>query len=126
MARVLASLCSLTELGLFTKSRLWDFVSTTYGFLCHPSPWIRQGERRAHEIRRSLGLTRAAHHSASAAFLSVAAKHLPASDVWCIIYPYIRPLLQADVKEMTDLALLDVVKDPVSGDRVLESGSVID
>jgi phosphoinositide-3-kinase, regulatory subunit 4 len=117
VARVLTSLCSLTELGLFTKPRLWDFVSTTYGFLCHPSPWIRQGEHRTFVVSSRPALTRGLL-SASAAFLSVAAKHLPPSDVWCIIYPYIRPLLQADVREMTDLALLDVVKDPVSDPRL--------
>jgi phosphoinositide-3-kinase regulatory subunit 4 len=113
VARVLASLCSLTELGLFTKPRLWELISNSYGFLCHPSPWIRQGEGIGSLCQLSSGLADRLLRSASAAFLSVAAKHLPPTDVWCIIYPYIRPLLRADVREMTELALLDVVKDPV-------------
>lgn len=51
---------------------------------------------------------------ASANLIAVAAKHLDVSDAWCILYPYFRPLLKADVPEMDASSLLDVVSAPVS------------
>lgn len=43
VAKVLASLTSLCELGLFQKMRIWELMSATLGFLYHPNMWIRQG-----------------------------------------------------------------------------------
>ncbi len=43
VAKVLASLTSLCELGLFQKMRIWELMSATLGFLYHPNIWIRQG-----------------------------------------------------------------------------------
>lgn len=43
VARVLAALTSLCELGLFQKMRIWELMSATLGFLYHPNVWIRQG-----------------------------------------------------------------------------------
>lgn len=43
VSRVLISLSSLIALGLFEKARILELFSRTYGFLCHPSVWIRQG-----------------------------------------------------------------------------------
>jgi phosphoinositide-3-kinase regulatory subunit 4 len=44
VSRVLISLSSLIELGLFEKARILELFSRTYGFLCHPNAWVRQGE----------------------------------------------------------------------------------
>jgi phosphoinositide-3-kinase, regulatory subunit 4 len=44
VAKVLAALTSLCELGLFQKMRIWELMSATLGFLYHPNIWIRQGE----------------------------------------------------------------------------------
>lgn len=43
MARVIASLTSLTALGLMPRMKLWEVFSAVRGFLCHPDSWIRQG-----------------------------------------------------------------------------------
>lgn len=43
VARVLASLRSLSELDLFSKPRLWDLLSLSLGLISHPNVWIRQG-----------------------------------------------------------------------------------
>lgn len=48
VAKVLASLTSLVELGLFQKLRIWELVSAATGFLCHPNVWIRQGVNDSH------------------------------------------------------------------------------
>lgn len=44
VAKVLSSLTSLAELGLFHKLRIWELMSAATGFLYHPNVWIRQGE----------------------------------------------------------------------------------
>lgn len=47
VAKVLASLTSLSELGLFQKMRIWELMGATIGFLYHPNVWIRQGKSRS-------------------------------------------------------------------------------
>jgi phosphoinositide-3-kinase, regulatory subunit 4 len=92
VARVLSTLTSLCELGLFQKIRIWELMSATLGFLYHPNVWIRQG---------------------SACFLSVASKHLPESDIWCILYPSLRHFLKMDLTSIDDHNLLMALKPPV-------------
>ncbi|PKY37517.1 ARM repeat-containing protein [Rhizophagus irregularis] len=91
--KVLNSLTSLAELGLFQKMKLCELTAVVSPLMCHPGIWIRHG---------------------AVAFIASAAKLLPITDVWCIIYPIIRPFLQADVVEITELQLLENVKEPVS------------
>ncbi|RDB23837.1 Serine/threonine-protein kinase ppk19 [Hypsizygus marmoreus] len=92
VAKVLATLTSLCELGLFQKMRIWELMSATLGFLYHPNEWIRQG---------------------SAAFIASAAKHLPPSDVWCILYPSLRHFLKCDVAVIDEQRLLTAMKPPL-------------
>jgi hypothetical protein len=49
----------------------------------------------------------------AAAFLATVATLLNETDKWCILYPTIKRLLRADVKEITDFALLDNAREPV-------------
>ncbi|KAK7461133.1 Serine/threonine-protein kinase [Stygiomarasmius scandens] len=93
VARVLTALTSLCQLGLFQKMRIWELMSATLGFLYHPNIWIRQG---------------------AAAFIASAAKHLPVSDVWCILYPSLRHFLKSDVVEIDEQSLLNAMKPHVS------------
>ncbi|KAG8977765.1 Serine/threonine-protein kinase, partial [Tulasnella sp. 427] len=92
VAKVLASLTSLSELSLFSKMRMWELMSATVGFLYHPNIWIREG---------------------AAAFLSSAAKKLPATDVWCILYPGLRQHLRSDIRAISESSLLMTVKTPL-------------
>ncbi|EGO26710.1 hypothetical protein SERLADRAFT_355396 [Serpula lacrymans var. lacrymans S7.9] len=93
VARVLAALTSLCELELFHKMRIWELMSATLGFFYHPNVWIRQG---------------------AAAFIASAAKYLPTSDVWCILYPSLRHLLRSDIKVIDEQSLLTSMKSPLS------------
>ncbi|KAJ7835392.1 hypothetical protein B0H14DRAFT_2796790 [Mycena olivaceomarginata] len=93
VAKVLASLTSLCELGLFQKMRIWELMSATLGFLYHPNMWIRQG---------------------AAAFIVSAASHLPPSDVWCILYPSLRHFLKSDIVIIDEQSLLTAMKPPLS------------
>jgi len=49
----------------------------------------------------------------TATFLAVVSTLLQETDRWCIFYPIVKRLLRADVKEITDLALLDNAREPV-------------
>ncbi|KAG9127307.1 Serine/threonine-protein kinase [Ceratobasidium sp. 392] len=89
--KVLASLTSLSELGLFQKMRIWELLSATVPFLYHPSIWVRQG---------------------AIAFIASSTKLLPPTDVWCILYPGLRQALRADVRAITEQSLLSTVKTP--------------
>ncbi|OCF39322.1 VPS15 protein kinase [Kwoniella heveanensis CBS 569] len=93
IARVILSLTSLATLGLLSRMRLWDIFATVRGFLCHPNIWIRQG---------------------TAGLIAATARNLPQTDVWCILYPDLRPLLHSDIKEMDAQSLLAAVLPPLS------------
>jgi phosphoinositide-3-kinase regulatory subunit 4 len=43
VARVITSLTTLAELGLFGKANLWELLANIIPFLCHPDIWIRHG-----------------------------------------------------------------------------------
>ncbi|KIO30139.1 hypothetical protein M407DRAFT_225431 [Tulasnella calospora MUT 4182] len=92
VAKVLAALTSLADLSLFSKMRMWELMSVTVGFLYHPNIWIREG---------------------AAAFLASAAKKLPATDVWCILYPGLRQHLRSDIRAISESSLLTTVKPPL-------------
>ncbi|KAF8752206.1 Protein kinase domain [Rhizoctonia solani] len=87
--KVLSSLTSLSELGLFQKMRIWELLSATVPFLYHPSIWVRQG---------------------AIAFIASSTKLLPPTDVWCILYPGLRQALRADVRAITEQSLLSTLK----------------
>lgn len=93
VAKVLSALTSLADLGLFQKLRVWELMSAATGFLYHPNIWIREG---------------------AAAFIASAVQHIPATDVWCILYPSLRPLLRCDIQTISEQAILRSLKPPVS------------
>ncbi|KLO15545.1 WD40 repeat-like protein [Schizopora paradoxa] len=85
VAKVLASLTTLSELSLFQKMRLWELMSSTLPLLYHSNLWIRQG---------------------SAAFIAAAAKQLPKTDVWCILYPSLRHYMRSEVRDVDVRSIL--------------------
>lgn len=92
VARVIQSLTRLTSLGLLQRMRLWDVFSAVHGFLYHPNIWIRQG---------------------AAGFVAKAASQLSPSDIWCILYPTIRPALRSDVVKLDEDSILSALVSPV-------------
>lgn len=91
--KVLNSLTSLADLGLFQKMKLWELVGVIWPLICHPNEWIRYG---------------------TVGFISSTAKHLPKTDLWCIVYPLIRPFLRSDIAEINEESLLENIESPVS------------
>ncbi|KAI9246797.1 armadillo-type protein, partial [Helicostylum pulchrum] len=90
--KVLNSLTSLADLGLFQKMKLWELVGVIWPLLCHPNAWIRNG---------------------AVGFIASTAKHLPKTDIWCIVYPMIRPFLRSDIAEINEETLLENIETPV-------------
>lgn len=90
---VLATLRTLVERNSLARARVWELVSQTVGLLCHPNIWIREG---------------------TAAFLAAVSNSFDTTDRWCALYPMIKKLLRADVKDITDISLLDNAREPVS------------
>ena len=121
MARVLTSLTSLCELGLFQPMRIWELMSATLSFLYHPNIWIRQG--------MSIIFADASLHSpisGAAAFIAAAARRLPASDVWCILYPSLKHFLRSDIREVDERSMLIAMKPPVSIDATFFEKNRVD
>ncbi|KNC97679.1 VPS15 protein kinase [Spizellomyces punctatus DAOM BR117] len=94
--KVLNALTSLAELGLLQKTKLKELAGTVVPLVCHPNTWIRFG---------------------AIAFISCAARLLPQIDVRCILYPIISPFLKTDIADITEVNLLESLKNPIS--RVL-------
>lgn len=90
---VLNSLTSLSDLGLFQKMKIWELTSIIWPLICHPNTWIR---------------------NAAVGFISSSVKHLPKTDLWCIIYPMIRPFLRSDIAQVNEESLLQNIETPVS------------
>lgn len=90
---MIASLSSLASLGLLKRMYLWDVCNRVLGFLYHPDVWIRQS---------------------AAGFIAAAAKNLPTSDVWCILYPSLRSSLRSDIVTLDEDSILNALSPPVS------------
>lgn len=64
----------------------------------------------------------------AAAFIASAAKHLPPSDVWCILYPSLRHFLKSDVVVIDEQSLLITLKphvcDPFLMLRITQPGVI--
>ena len=90
---VLHSLASMSELGLFQRSKTWELVDVVGRFTMHPNIWIRE---------------------AAAMFLSSATLFLSGADNQCIVLPLIRPYLKTSITEFSELDLLANLKKPLS------------
>jgi phosphoinositide-3-kinase regulatory subunit 4 len=88
----LETLTTLAEKKVLVKAKIWELTTQIIGFLCHPNIWIRE---------------------ATAAFLTSCGNLLQSTDRWCIFYPMVKRLLRADIKEITEVALLDNAREPV-------------
>ncbi|KAI8391462.1 uncharacterized protein BYT42DRAFT_602293 [Radiomyces spectabilis] len=90
--KVLTSLTSLGDLGLFQKMKLWELIAIIAPLTCHPSVWIRYG---------------------AISFIASTEKYLPQTDLWCIIYPLLKPFLKSDIAEINEACLLENLKSPI-------------
>lgn len=91
--RVLRSLSSMAQLGLFQRSRIWELVDIVARLTMHPNIWIRE---------------------AAAQFVSSATTYLSVADSHSIILPLIRPYLKVLPSDLSELKLLDSLKKPIS------------
>lgn len=90
--KVLSSIASMAELGLFQRSKVWEMVDIVARFMIHPNIWIRE----------------AATH-----FVSSATQYLSEADVHCIITPLIQAYLKSPIIKFTETNILDALKRPL-------------
>lgn len=90
--KVLSSIASMAELGLFQRSKVWEMVDIVARFMMHPNIWIRE----------------AATH-----FVSSATQYLSEADIHCIISPLIQVYLKSPIINFTETSILDALKKPL-------------
>ncbi|KAJ9669604.1 Serine/threonine-protein kinase [Coniosporium apollinis] len=90
--RVLTSLASIAQLGLFQRSKTWELVDVIGRFTVHPNIWIRE---------------------AAAQFVSSATTYLSTADNHSIIIPLVKPYLKVLPTDFSEIKLLDSLKKPL-------------
>lgn len=100
--RVLSSLASMAQLGLFQRSKTWEMVDMIVPFVIHPNIWIRE---------------------AAAHFISASSQYLSVADLQCIVTPLLHPYLKNAIFDFAEVNLLDALKKPLPR-PVLEMASM--
>ncbi|KNG47149.1 ARM repeat-containing protein [Stemphylium lycopersici] len=91
--KVIRSLSSMAELGLFQRSKTWELVDILARLTMHPNLWIRE---------------------AAAQFISAASRYLSVADTHSILVNLIRPYLKVIPAEFSELRILESLKSPMS------------
>jgi phosphoinositide-3-kinase regulatory subunit 4 len=88
------SLAQLADLGLLSRTKVWELVDLISRFTMHPNIWIRE---------------------AAAECLSKSANFLELADERCILMPIVKPYLKVDyLTDFSELNILDTLKRPIS------------
>jgi len=91
--RVLQIFQDLNKLGLIRKEYIWDLLSTVSKLLLHPNEWIKQS---------------------TLSLIITIAEHLSLADLYCMLYPIIRPYIEYDVTDFSWDTLCSVCKRSIS------------
>ncbi|KAG5438557.1 hypothetical protein PCANB_002661 [Pneumocystis canis] len=92
VTKVISSLTTLTELGLFQKSVTWNLLVILIKFMLHPNVSIR---------------------IESIKFVIANIKWLGKADIYYILYSLIRPFLRCDIVDITETMLLENLHSPI-------------
>ncbi|OLL25379.1 putative serine/threonine-protein kinase VPS15 [Neolecta irregularis DAH-3] len=90
--KVIQALASMTEMGLFQKTKLWTIVNSITQLTLHPNFSIRK---------------------AAISFLVSAASRSTLADLYCIFYPIIQKWLKSEVADVTELSLFESLQEPL-------------
>lgn len=90
--RVIRSLCSMSEIGLFQRSTTWQLMNIIARFTIHPNIWIRE----------------AAVH-----FIAICNKTSSEADKQCIAMPILAPYLRHVITEISTSQVSDNLKKPL-------------
>lgn len=92
-SKALNAITCLTELGLFQKHILYDFLLEAAPFLCHPNIWIRND---------------------TAGFICTAARSLNIADIHCKLLPSVEPFLKHPIIQLdNEVILLNALLEPI-------------
>lgn len=65
------------------------------------------------DMKTVYGISILTQRSGAVGFIVSASKHLPETDIWCIIYPLLTPFLKADISSINEEELMENAKTPV-------------
>ncbi|KAI9852318.1 MAG: Serine/threonine-protein kinase [Thelocarpon superellum] len=91
--KVIRSLASMAELGLFQRLTLWELLDVVARFTMHPNIWIRE---------------------AAASFIAAATGYLSPADQRSVMAPLLQPYLKTCLRTYSEAQLLDTLKKPLS------------
>jgi phosphoinositide-3-kinase regulatory subunit 4 len=91
--RVLRSLSAIAQLGLFQRSKTWELIDIVGRFMVHPNVWIRES---------------------AVEFVASVSSFLSAADCEGIVLPMIRVYLKVKTSELSEYAIMDALKKPLS------------
>lgn len=91
--KVLRSLSAIAQLGLFQRANTWELIDIVARFMIHPNIWIRE---------------------ATVEFIASVATALSAADREGIVLPLIQVYLKVKTSDLSEYAVLDALKKPLS------------
>ena len=91
--KVLTSLDTMSQLGLFQPVTLWEVVAIVGRFMMHPNPWIR---------------------SAAVMFTASSTTYLPPADIETILAPLLQRYLKSAILDYSVSGILDSLRKPLS------------
>ncbi|ONH67192.1 Serine/threonine-protein kinase VPS15 [Cyberlindnera fabianii] len=91
--RVLHIFDDIAKLGLIRRDFIWDLLGTVSRLLLHPNEWIKQ---------------------AALSLIVTIADTLSLADLYCMLYPIIRPYIEYDVTDFSWDSLYPVCKRSIS------------
>jgi hypothetical protein len=104
-------------LGLFRKPILINIAQKTTPMLFHPNTWIRFGTPPSlclPAMARTHTWSLVSGRCAGVVALTEAiSKQLSRADVFCFLFPILRPFLQCDIVHVTESNLLQALQSPV-------------
>lgn len=90
--KVLRSLATMAQLGLFQRPKTWALIDMVARFTIHPNSWIRE---------------------AAVYFVVSATKYISMADSHCIVRPLLKPYLRMMPDTLSETKLLEVLKKPL-------------
>ncbi|PLW39070.1 hypothetical protein PCASD_08954 [Puccinia coronata f. sp. avenae] len=100
--RVITALTEVIKKKLLSEHKLWELIAAVIVLLSHPNSWIRR---------------------ASTELIVTVSHVLPATDVWCVLYPALRKFLRCDIEDLTKQSILTNLEAPLP--RIVYEAAVV-
>lgn len=93
IAKTFEAYKAFAELGLIREKSIWSLLEISVRYTVHPNLWIR---------------------NAAVSFVSSSTTWMSASEIYCMLYPILRPYLENDITEFSQANITLHIKQPLS------------